>query len=64
MRRAAQRFINYITSERGMTPANVHAYRQDMPRLRSQRVGYRVLGADLVPSLFDHAVGVDQERGA
>jgi len=30
MRRAAQRFINYIKSERGMSPATVLSYREDL----------------------------------
>ena len=30
MRRPAQRFINYIRSERGMTPATVHSYQEDL----------------------------------
>ena len=30
MRRAAKRFINYIRSERGMSPSTVHSYRQDL----------------------------------
>jgi integrase/recombinase XerC len=32
MRRAAQRFINYIRSERGMSPSTVHSYREDLKK--------------------------------
>ena len=32
MRRAAKRFINYIRSERGMSPSTVHSYRQDLKK--------------------------------
>jgi site-specific recombinase XerD len=32
MRRAAKRFINYIRSERGMSPSTVHSYREDLKK--------------------------------
>ncbi len=50
MKRAAKRFINYLRSERGMSPSTVHSYREDLKKFiefleshQSTRIGNREL---------------------
>ena len=55
MRRAAQRFINYIRSERGMTPATVHSYREDLKKFiefLESHWGRCLLPGDVTPEMI------------
>ena len=55
MRRAAQRFINYIKSERGMSPATVHSYREDLRKFiefLENHWGRCLLPGDVTPEMI------------
>ena len=55
MRRAAQRFINYIKSERGMSPATVHSYREDLRKFiefLESHWGRCLLPGDVTPEMI------------
>jgi site-specific recombinase XerD len=55
MRRAAQRFINYIRSERGMTPATVHSYQEDLRKFiefLESHWGRCLLPGDVTPDMI------------
>ena len=55
MRRAAQRFINYIRSERGMTPATVHSYQEDLRKFiefLESHWGRCLLPGDVTPEMI------------
>ena len=55
MRRAAQRLINYIKSERGMSPATVHSYREDLRKFiefLENHWGRCLLPGDVTPEMI------------
>lgn len=52
MKRASQRFVNYIRSERGMSPSTVHSYREDRKQFIAfleSHWGRCLLPGDLTP---------------
>ena len=55
MRRSAKRFINHIRTERGMSPATVNSYRDDLRKFitfAEDRVGRGLLPGDVTPGLI------------